>query len=74
MFGPKKDKINGERRKLHEKELLKFYPSYDWDYKYESPGGIHQMVQTVSVYKILVERLKFRDNLNLLHTGGSKIN
>jgi hypothetical protein len=27
IFGPKRDEVTGERRKLHNEELHKFYPS-----------------------------------------------
>jgi hypothetical protein len=53
IFGPKRDEVTGEWRKLHNKELCALY-SGDQVKKTEMAGHVARMGESRGVYRILV--------------------
>jgi hypothetical protein len=63
IFGPKRDEVTGEWRKLHNEELRNLYPSPDIIRQVKSrrmrwAGHVARMGEERKVYKVLVERPK----------------
>jgi hypothetical protein len=67
IFGPKRDEVTGEWRKLHSEELHNLYSSPDIIRQIKSrrmrwAGHVARMGEKKKVYKVLGESLKERDH------------
>ena len=68
IFGPKRDEVTGEWRKLHNEELNDLYSSPSTVRVIKSrrmrwAGHVAHMVERRGVYRVLVGNLKERDHL-----------
>jgi hypothetical protein len=67
IFGPKRDEVTGDWRKLHNKELHNLYSSSNIIRKIKSRrmrwvGHVARMGETRNAYRLLVGRQKERDH------------
>jgi hypothetical protein len=75
IFGPKRDEVTGELRKLHNEELHNLYSSPDIIRQVKSRrmrwvGHVARMGKERKVYKVLVESPKERDHWEDQGVGG----
>jgi hypothetical protein len=68
IFGPKRDEVTGERRKLHNGELHNFYPSPDVNRRIKSrrmrwAGHVARMEEGRNVYRFLVGKFEGKNHL-----------
>jgi hypothetical protein len=75
IFGPKRDEVTGEWRKLHNEELHNLYSSPDIIRQIKSgrmrwAGHVARMGNERKVYKVLVGNLKERDHWEDQGVGG----
>jgi hypothetical protein len=76
MFGPKRDEVKGERRKLHSGELHNLYPSPDIIRQIKSrrmrwPGRVARKGEGRNVYRVWWERSKGKGHLEDQGVDGS---
>jgi hypothetical protein len=67
IFGPKRDEVRGEWRKLHSEDLCNLYSFQNIIRQIESrrmrwAGTVACMREEIKVYKVLVESSKERDS------------
>jgi len=75
IFGPQRDEVTGECRKLHNEELNALYSSPNIIRVFKSrrmgwPGYVAHMEERRVAYRVLVGNLKERDNLEDLGVDG----
>jgi hypothetical protein len=78
MFGPKREEVAGGWRRPHDDELHNFYTSLNVTGVMKSRtirwvGHLASMRVIISAYKILLENLKERDNVDVLGINGKLI-
>jgi hypothetical protein len=77
IFGPKREEVAGDWRRLHNEELHNLYASQNFIkvMKARSITWAEHVAHTgeINAYKILVQKLKGRDHLEDLGIGGKII-